>query len=325
MAISDRCPKCGAMVLPEENFCPRCGAPLNEAPAVGNGTDEPLFGEGMGSEGTDIGEAASSEWQSASDWQPDSDWQSASDRQSATDQQSASGWQPGQTPATIEQLQAFCDHHGMPLRQMRFFVGEDCREARAFGIYREGDQYIVYKNKSDGSRAVRYHGPDEAYAVGELYAKLLDECHKRDLWPDGRPQGQARKQKRSKLVLIVTCTAILAICVALVGYMVASDHRKHAHDGYYNLGDEGIFYRYGSDWYYDDEYYDWVLMYEDDDYDDAYADYYLGDDYDSGWGYSDFERSDTWEAIQEENRSSSDSSDDYSDWDIGGTDWDSDW
>ena len=65
-------------------------------------------------------------------------------------------------------------------------------------------------------------------------------------------------------------------------------------------------------------------MYEDDAYDDAYADYYLGDDYDSDWGYSNFRSSDAWESIQEESRSS-DSSDDYSDWDSGGTDWDSDW
>ena len=306
MATSDRCPKCGAMVLPQENFCPRCGAPLNEAPTT-ESVEEPLYGEGMGPEGMDYGEVVSSGWEPASGWEPDS------------------GWEPGQVPATIEQLRAFCDYHGMPLRQMRFFVGEDFREARAFGIYRDGDEFIVYKNKSDGSRAVRYHGPDEAYAVGELYAKLLDECHSRDLWPDGKPQGAARRRKGSKAVLIVVILAVMAIAVAIVGFAVASDHRRHAHDGYYNLGDEGIYYRYGSDWYYEDDDYDWVLMDEDDAYDDAYADYYLGDDYDSDWGYSNFRSSDAWESIQEESRSSSDSSDDYSSWDSGGTDWDSDW
>ena len=46
---------------------------------------------------------------------------------------------------------------------MRFFIGEDFREARAFGIYKAGEnRFVVYKNKSDGSRAVRYDGPDEA-------------------------------------------------------------------------------------------------------------------------------------------------------------------
>ena len=318
MATSDRCPKCGAMVLPEENFCPRCGAPLNEAPTA-ESVEEPLYGEGMGPEGMDYSEVVSSGREPASDWEPASGWEPDSGREPD------SGWEPGQVPATIEQLRAFCDYHGMPLRQMRFFVGEDFREARAFGIYRDGDEFIVYKNKSDGRRAVRYHGPDEAYAVGELYAKLLDECHSRDLWPDGKPQGAARRQKGSKAVLIVVILAVMAIAVAIVGFAVASDHRRHAHDGYYNLGDEGIYYRYGSDWYYEDDDYDWVLMYEDDAYDEAYADYYLGDDYDSDWGYSNFRSSDTWESIQEESRSSSDTSDDYSDWDSGGTDWDSDW
>ena len=35
--------------------------------------------------------------------------------------------------------------------------------------------FIVYKNKADGTRAVRYKGTDEAYAVNELYLKLKDE------------------------------------------------------------------------------------------------------------------------------------------------------
>jgi hypothetical protein len=78
-------------------------------------------------------------------------------------------------PRTIEELQAFCEDKGMPLEKMRFFIGINEPSARAFGIYRDGDRFIVYKNKSDGSRAVRYDGPDEAYAVNELYLKLLEE------------------------------------------------------------------------------------------------------------------------------------------------------
>ncbi len=35
---------------------------------------------------------------------------------------------------------------------------------------------IVYKNKADGSRSIRYRGPDEAYAVRALYEKLLEMC-----------------------------------------------------------------------------------------------------------------------------------------------------
>ena len=76
-------------------------------------------------------------------------------------------------PRTMAELQAFCAAKGMPLEKMRFFIGVDMREPRAFGIYRDGSDFVVYKNKSDGSRAIRYRGPDEAFAVSELYDKLV--------------------------------------------------------------------------------------------------------------------------------------------------------
>ncbi len=91
---------------------------------------------------------------------------------------------PGTTPRTIAQLRDFCEQKGMPLEKMRFFIGEDYRQPRAFGIYRDGNNFVVYKNKGDGSRAVRYRGPDESYAVRELYDKLLDECHSRGIYPE---------------------------------------------------------------------------------------------------------------------------------------------
>ena len=88
-------------------------------------------------------------------------------------------------PKTIGELQEYCAERGMPLLRMRFFIGEDYPEPKAFGIYQDGADFIVYKNKADGSRAVRYRGPDQAYAVGELYDKLLEECHNRGIYPDG--------------------------------------------------------------------------------------------------------------------------------------------
>lgn len=80
-------------------------------------------------------------------------------------------------PRTIEELKAFAARHNLPLEKMRFFLGEDYRGPRAFGICRDDDtgEFVVYKNKSDGSRAVRYRGHDEAYAVNELYQKMKSE------------------------------------------------------------------------------------------------------------------------------------------------------
>jgi hypothetical protein len=207
---------------------------------------------------------------------------------------------------------------------MRFFVGEDYRQPRAFGIYREGDRFVVYKNKADGSRAVRYDGPDEAYAVGELYDKLLDECHQRDIWPDGKPANleKRRKAKKRRLIAIAVVGALL---VGTLGFLYLKwEAKMHANDGYYRFNDRGIYYCYGGDWYhYDDGYSDWAPVeygpYND--YDD-WSGYYMGDTYDRGWGYRDFEDSQAWAKIQEESRTSSK---DYDGWDSNDTDWDSDW
>ena len=87
-------------------------------------------------------------------------------------------------PKTLSELKEYCAERGMPLLRMRFFIGVNIQEPRAFGIYQEGGRFIVYKNKSDGSRAVRYNGPDEAYAVNEIYTKLIEECHNRGINPD---------------------------------------------------------------------------------------------------------------------------------------------
>ena len=80
------------------------------------------------------------------------------------------------TPKTIEELKLWYRQRNLPPEDVtRFFIGKDYKGARAFGIYRDGDKVVVYKNKSDGSRAIRYEGTDEAYAVNELYLKLKSE------------------------------------------------------------------------------------------------------------------------------------------------------
>lgn len=83
------------------------------------------------------------------------------------------------TPKTIAELAKWYeDRHLPPYEITRFFIGIDYRQPRAFGIYQAGNEFIVYKNKADGTRAVRYQGTDEAYAVNELYLKLKDEIFK---------------------------------------------------------------------------------------------------------------------------------------------------
>ncbi len=79
-------------------------------------------------------------------------------------------------PKSIQELKEYCALHKLPLRDLRFFIGEDYRRPKAYGIYRDGSDFVAYKNKADGSRSIRYRGPDEAYAVRALFEKLMEMC-----------------------------------------------------------------------------------------------------------------------------------------------------
>ena len=79
-------------------------------------------------------------------------------------------------PRTIEELRAWFKEHGYEPARTRFFVGVDIKSPKAFGIYKdEFGEFVVYKNKADGTRAIRYQGEDEAFAVHELYQRFQEE------------------------------------------------------------------------------------------------------------------------------------------------------
>ena len=229
-------------------------------------------------------------------------------------------------PRTIEELKEYCAERGMPLLKMRFFIGEDYRNPKAFGIYRDGRNFIVYKNKANGQRAVRYQGPDEAFAVSEIFAKLLEECHNRGIYPDGKlpeaPETGTRRstKKRSNLLVPVL---VLVISLLVSGITAAVSSYLHRNDGYFSTGDGTVYYHYGVDWYYTYDINNSGYWYEADDFPaDDYYDYSLGEEWNSDWGVSDFKDSSTYQAISE---SHSSSSSDYDSWDSSDTDWDSDW
>ena len=81
-------------------------------------------------------------------------------------------------PTTIEELKDWYKSKGLPpYETTRFFIGQNYKGARAFGIYKDehSGKFVVYKNKDTGDRAVRYEGTDEAYAVNELFMRLKQE------------------------------------------------------------------------------------------------------------------------------------------------------
>ena len=226
-------------------------------------------------------------------------------------------------PGTIEELRAFCEARGMPLEKMRFFIGRDYRKPKAFGVYRDGEDFVVYKNKADGSRAIRYRGPDEAFAVGELYDKLMAEHRLRDHLrrssSDGDRGGAPAGGILRDLYLRLRIPVLFLIVLVLAGEL--NTRIEHRNDGYYRANGD-LFYRYGYEWFVDSAADDWYEV-EDFPYTD-YREYYAGGRYDAAWGGTAFTDSQVWSEIRSPD-SDGGGSYDYGGWDPGDTDWDTDW
>ena len=217
-------------------------------------------------------------------------------------------------PKTIEELKEFCRAYDLPLERMRFFIGEDYKEPKAFGIFRNEDgKFVVYKNKADGTRAVRYQGPDEAYAVNELYQKMKSEVELRQA-KQASAQSPAKKATPAQKAIGIAIALILIAAISWLLIKLDGPSR-----GYYYYDDDYYYYQ-DSDWYaYGPD--GWYL---DDAVDDALSEnpdtYWSGSGYRDDYGVEDFEDSGYY------HDSSSDSSSDVFDsWDSSDTDWDSDW
>lgn len=254
-------------------------------------------------------------------------------------------------PKTIEELKAFAKKHNLPLDKMRFFIGEDYKQPKAFGIFKnEQGEFVVYKNKADGSRAVRYQGKDEAYAVNELYQKmrsevqLQKEMRAKQNTPAAKSAGKPDmrrvepfagrlldivfdflKHVSNFLPLIVGIAIAAELIFTFFGFLFSP------RDGYYDYRDE-LYYCQGDSWYvYSDIIDDWQRTYIDEELENHYNDYYESAYYDSEYSASDFSSSSYYNSSSYDNGSDWDDDWDDDDWDVGGdwdsgfTDWDSDW
>ncbi len=234
--------------------------------------------------------------------------------------------QSNNTPQTIEELKKWYEDHNLPPQSVtRFFIGVNTKEPKAFGIYQEGDLFIVYKNKADGSRAVRYEGKDEAYAVHELYQKLKERiAEQKSNNHKSKKSGSSDDSSIDPWPFLICGGIFLAIIIYVVSGVLGPSN------GYYSYQDDQYYYL-GGDWYVFDSYdYDWNETTVDDELESNSSDYYESDSYNIDYGTSDFEDTSyyqTWESNQDDDSDwDSDSTWDSGDsWDSGGGDWDSDW
>ena len=164
------------------------------------------------------------------------------------------------TPRTIEELKAWYKSKNLPPYEVtRFFIGQNHVGPKAFGIYQDEDKFVVYKNKADGSRAIRYEGPNQAKAVNELYLKL-----KQEIANQKKVNNQKRTQKRLIIGFIVGFSLF-----ALLGFGINAAIDKNDEERSRMPND--AYYWYQNTMYYCDGYYgpDWWK------YDETKGDYYL--------------------------------------------------
>lgn len=185
----------------------------------------------------------------------------------------------GGTPKTIEELKEWYVARNLPpYETTRFFIGEDYKGAKAFGIFRDGDEFTVYKNKADGSRAVRYKGKDEAYAVNELYLRLKEEILNQKNRNEAKSKGSFSPKKAAGKAascmggclsgcLFLFIKPILAGLIILLigGISVWIDSGNPQRSSYYLSESKVPYYYYGESyagdgyewWTYDDAGQNW--------------------------------------------------------------------
>lgn len=228
-----------------------------------------------------------------------------------------------EAPKTIEELKQWYTKHNLPPEETtRFFIGKNYQGAKAFGIYEENGKYIVYKNKADGTRAIRYQGKDEAYAVNELYQKLKSEIQnqKSNSGKSGKP-----KSKKKKIIESIELYGCMLLVIAGIIFGSVYTVKNSTARGYYSYQDTTYYYLDNSWYYYDAYTSDWSTTSVDSELSEHAEDYYESSDYDSSYNVSDFQNTSyyqDWESSNWDNDSDWDSSDS---WDSDSTDWGSDW
>ncbi len=254
----------------------------------------------------------------------------------------------GGVPHTIEELKAFVAAKKIPVDKFCFHIGENYQGPKAFGIYKDEvtGNFVVYKNKTDGSRSVRYEGSDEAYAVNEIYQKLKEQVsdyrsYRMDKGRSGNqtsaPAGNSSGRPRRRFPILPVI--IIIFIAAFVFSHVRNSLIRYRYGGYsgytsptynqYHYDYNGIpymFSEFNDTWYgYDDDgnTFETVPPAEFVDNADDYFNYV--DEYNSYTIDSDWDDDDDYSWSWDNDDSSRNSDDDNSSWSWNNDDDDDDW
>ncbi|MCQ2535225.1 MAG: zinc ribbon domain-containing protein [Clostridia bacterium] len=258
-------------------------------------------------------------------------------------------------PTTIRELEDWYRARKLPpYETTRFFIGQNQSDPRCFGIYQDANgDFVVYKNKADGSRAVRYSGKDEKFAVNEFYQRLKSEIVNQKEMNARRKTnsntGKSRRKKKSLDSIIEYVVGFLFLLISLgtgallvghmLGYNILGNSKQYT-SAYYRYEDNFYYYSKPNGWLvYDEDDRDWNRIYKLDkgflnnyedytsslqDFENAFDDPYTAFDWlrDHPEIYSNSNDDSNSNSYSWDNDYDWDSSDS---WDSGDTDWDSDW
>jgi len=242
-------------------------------------------------------------------------------------------------PETIGELQQWYADHNLPPEEVtRFFIGKNITEPKAFGIYKnEQGECVVYKNKANGERAIRYQGPNEGFAVSEILAKLREEIAKRK---GNRPRGGGRRSAGNSSANANLSKnhgsgslfgifnkqekggcLIVGIVIAIIAYFMPNNSVPN---GYYQYNGQQ-YYHQGSSWYsYNTLEKVWAIAASlDEIINSDNAEQYQLNDFD-GLRFEDTEWYDDGSSDDDDSYDD-DTWDDDDSWDSDDTNWDDDW
>lgn len=223
-------------------------------------------------------------------------------------------------PSTIKELEEWYYIKDLPpCRVTRFYIGKNLKRKRVFGIYKGENtgNYIVYKNKDNGERSVRYEGPSEKVAVREFYLRLKQEINLQ--------KERAKKHKGSiKTGIKNELKQLWAIPIGLLFILFIASTYTVSGEGYYQYN-ENYYYYIGSWYQYEDG--SWNKINDSNIItilEENRKDYFVSKEYNSDYNIGEFPRK-SYERDYYNDTSTSDGWDSSSSWDSSYTNWGSDW